>query len=97
MGKYGPAGQSNETGGPRKTDRLLSSSFQVKAILWALGGLSAGMTAMIFITIMAIGKADAAQTTAADAKTAAATVANDVSWIKESVQRIEKKVDALKK
>jgi hypothetical protein len=51
---------------------------------------------MIFITIMAIGKADAAQTTAADAKTAAATVANDVSWIKESVRRIEKKVDDLR-
>lgn len=68
-------------------------STELRIVYWGMGVLGLALGSLIFITLAAMSKADAAQIAAGEAKIAAATVATDVVWIKDAVKRIEEKVD----
>lgn len=68
------------------------SQTHIRALYWAVGGISVALTTMLIVVVFAISKADAAQATSNEVKQQQGVAANDIQWIKDALTRIEKEV-----
>ena len=64
----------------------------IRALYWAVGGISMALTTLLIVVVFAISKADAAQATSNEVKQQQGVAANDIQWIKDALTRIEKEV-----
>lgn len=70
-----------------------SRSTELKMVWWGLGAVAFALGSLIFITVAAMGKADAAQVSASAVVEKQAAQNADIVWIKHSLERIENALD----
>ena len=70
----------------------LWSQTQIRALYWAMGGISISLSTLLIVVLFAISKADAAQATASEVKQQQGITSTDLQWIKETLKRMEQEI-----